>query len=195
MTKVYLQPGLLGLSGGMKGWVYSIRNGKTFVGSKQVFDTNREPTEAEVDWQKHFKKANSHAQALLADPATREFYEAMAKERGTPIFALAMGDVLNEPSILPLELSNYQGRIGDNILIEAEDDLGLADISVSIVAQDGTPIESGKAVEKGVRSGEWIYTATKPVAIGTDVFIEVKGVDHAGNKTQISENPRVGMYE
>src|SRR4026207_513290 len=104
MSKVFLQPGLLGLSGGMQGWVYSIRNGKTYVGSKPVFPSNSEPSEAKLDWQKHFKKASSHAKALLADPATREFYQGIAKERGTPIFAVAMGDILNEPSISPLDL-------------------------------------------------------------------------------------------
>jgi len=58
--------------------------------------------------------------------------------------------------------------------------------------QDGTPIESGSAVEEGERSGRWIYTATKAVALGSDVFIEVKGCDHAGNKVQLTENPTVG---
>jgi hypothetical protein len=71
----------------------------------------------------------------------------------------------------------------------------LADLNVEIVAQDGTHIESGKAVEQGVRSGKWIYTATAQVNIGTDVFIEAKGVDHAGNETQITENPIVGADE
>jgi hypothetical protein len=27
----------------------------------------------------------------------------------------------------------------------------------------------------------------------SDVFIEVKGVDHAGNETKITENPTVGL--
>jgi hypothetical protein len=37
--------------------------------------------------------------------------------------------------------------------------------------------------------------APELVGIGTEVFSRVKGVDHAGNKTQITENPKVGMYE
>ncbi len=54
--------------------------------------------------------------------------------------------------------------------------------------QDGTPIESGRAVETGVRSGEWTYTATAHVALGSDIFIEVNGVDHAGHETKLTEN-------
>jgi len=191
--KVFLQPGLLGLSGGMKGWVYSICNGKTYLGSKPLLTAEREPSEAELDQQMRFKKAALHAKALLADPDTRQFYQMIAKQSGTPIFAVAMGDTLNEPSIKPLDLSTYQGRIGDTIAIEAMDDIGLAEMNVNIVAQDRTPIESGKAVENGVRSGEWTCTATKQVALGTDIFIEVMGVDHAGNQAKITENRSVGM--
>jgi len=143
--------------------------------------------------QKRFKKASAHAKALLAEPDTRESYQAISKESAVPLFAVTMGDILNQPSILPLDLSQYRGRIGDAIAIQAEDDIGLAEINENIVAQDGTPIESGQAVEIGVRSGEWIYTATKQVALGTDIFIEVKGVDHTGNNTQITENPTVEM--
>jgi hypothetical protein len=106
-----------------------------------------------------------------------------------------MGDYLKKPALKPLDLSTYRGHIGDVIEIRATDDLGLADLNVKIVAQDGTPIESGQAVEEGVSSGKWIYTATQPVALGSDVFIEVKGCDHAGNKVQLTENPTVGTED
>ena len=75
------------------------------------------------------------------------------------------------------------------------DVIGLAHVDVNILAQDGTPIEQGHATEDGVRTGIWIYTAAAPVALGTNIFIEVKGVDHAGNEAQLSENPTVGMDE
>jgi ABC-type sugar transport system substrate-binding protein len=91
--------------------------------------------------------------------------------------------------------AHYKGQIGDVMEIRATDDLGLAELNVKIVAQDGTPIESGQAVEEGVSSGKWIYTTTAQVALGSDVFIEVKGCDHAGNKAQITENPTVEMDE
>jgi hypothetical protein len=68
-------------------------------------------------------------------------------------------------------------------------------VDVNLVAQDGTPIERGKAVETGVGSGKWNYTATRQVALGTDIFIEVVGVDHAGNQAKITENPTVEVDE
>ena len=84
---------------------------------------------------------------------------------------------------------------GDTITIRATDDIGLAGVDVKISSQDGTLIEQGKATEDGVRTGKWIYTATQSVALGTDIFIEVKGVDHAGNEVQLTENPTVGADE
>jgi hypothetical protein len=188
--KVILQSGLRGLSGGMEDWVYQYRDGKTYLGPKPR--RTKEPSQAELDQRARFKEAAGQAKALLADPAVREFYEMIAEERNIPIFALTVGDILNKPSFRPLDLSEYKGKVGDAILIRAIDDIGLADVGVTLTRSDGTNIETGKAVEQGVRSGHWTYTATTPVPLGTDIFIEVVGVDHAGTETQITENPTVG---
>jgi len=102
-------------------------------------------------------------------------------------------DLLVAPDIKPLNLSKYKGQVGDIITIRATDDIGLADLDVALIANDGTTIEQGKAIEQGARTGTWIYTATQPVPLGSDIFIEVLGVDHAGTETKITESPRVGV--
>ena len=48
------------------------------------------------------------------------------------------------------------------------------------------------AVENGVRTGIWTYTATQAIPEGTDVFIEVVGWDHTGHRVKMTENPTVG---
>jgi hypothetical protein len=191
--KVILQSGLRGLSGGMEDWVYQYRDGKTYLGPKPR--RTKEPSPAELSQRERFKQAALHAKALLADSETREFYAALAEERGVQPFALAVGDTLNRPYFKPIDLSSYKGKVGDPITIRAIDDLGLAEVEVELSAINGTQIEKGKAVENGIRSGQWTYTATKPVALGTDIFITVIGFDHAGTKAQISENPIVGAEE
>jgi hypothetical protein len=50
-----------------------------------------------------------------------------------------------------------------------------------------------KAIEDGIRTSYWTYTATKPVAIGAGIFIEVVGMDHADTEAKITENPTVGV--
>jgi len=78
--------------------------------------------------------------------------------------------------------------VGNTISIRAVDDIGLADVEVELIAIDGTNIEKGKGVENGIRSRHWTYTAKAPVALGSDIFIKVVGVDHAGTKAQITES-------
>ena len=66
----------------------------------------------------------------------------------------------------------------------------MADVSINRL--DGTDIEKGQAVETSPRSGKWIYTATQPVALGSDIFIEVVATDYVGKNVKVTENPIVG---
>jgi hypothetical protein len=91
--------------------------------------------------------------------------------------------------------SLYKGNIGDKITIRAVDDIGMANVLVNISAQNGTSIEAGAAVEDGIRTSYWIYTATKQVPLGSDIFIEIKGRDHSGTQAKMTENPTVGVDE
>jgi hypothetical protein len=193
MSDVELNETINGYRGSIGKLVFKKYKGRTIVGRKVL--SSKPPTEAQVNHRADFKAASDFAKTVKANPDLLAFYEPIAKQRDVTVRVVAMGDYMKKPAIKPLDLSTYKGRIGDVIEIRATDDLGLADLNVKIVAQDGTPIESGQAVEEGVSSGKWLYTATKPVAMGSDVFIEVKGCDHAGNKAQITENPTVGVEE
>lgn len=191
MSEVDLNETVNGYRGSIGRLVFKKYKGRTIVGRKGV--SNKPPTEGQLAQREQFSEASAFAKSVEANTALRVFYESIAEQRDITLRAVAMGDYLKKPVIKPLDLSAYQGRIGDLIKIRAIDDIGLADLDVKIVAQDGTPIENGKAVEEGLHSGKWIYTATKPVALGAEIFIELKGVDHAGNKAQRTENPMVGM--
>ena len=193
MTKVFLQPGLRGLSGGMGDWVYSLRKGKTVLGMKAI--RNGEPSQAQMAHQERFKEAVAFAKSALATPALRAFYEPIALEREITVYALAIGDFLKRPEFQYVDFETYKGRVGDTIEIKAVDDVGMAHVDVKISSQAGTLIESGAALESGSGTGKWIYTATVPVALGSDIFLEATGADHAGTKIKISENPTVGDVE
>jgi hypothetical protein len=190
MTEVNLNPTVDGYRGSIGRLVFKKYKGRTIVARKPVL--TKEPTPGQLAQRENFKEAVAFAKSVKADPALLEFYEPIALQKDIYVYALAIGDFLKRPEIKPLNLTNYKGRVGDTIAIRAVDDLGLADLDVNIVAQDGTPIEQGKAVETGTGSGKWTYTATASVALGSDIFIEVKGIDHAGNEAEITENPTVG---
>lgn len=191
MSEVELNPTVDGYRGSIGRLVFKKYRGRTIVAKKPV--RTKEPGVGELARQERFKEGVAYAKGVLADPVARAFYEPIALQQELSVYVVAMRDFLKCPRIKPLDLSKYKGRIGDVIEIRATDDIGLADLDVNIVAQDGSPVERGKAVETATGSGKWIYTATASVAYGSDVFIEVVGVDHAANETKLTENPTVGV--
>ena len=193
MTEVNLNPTVDGYRGSIGRLVFKRYKGRIIVAKKPV--RTKEPGMEELARRERFKEAVAYAKSVLADPAARAFYEPIAQQREISVYALAMGDFLKLPTIKPLNLDKYTGQIGDTIAIRAVDNIGLADLEVEISRQDGTLIERGKAVETGAGTGKWTYTATAQVALGTGIFIEVEGVDHAGNETKRTENPTVGMED
>ena len=195
MTKAFLQPGLRGLSGGMGDWIYQIRRGKTVVGMRPMNAVKKEPTLPQAAQRKRFAEAARYAKQALADPEKREYYEKVSLEKDIPPFALAVADHMSVPTIQPLDLSEYRGQVGDPILITTRDKVGVVSVDVSLVTVEGAPIEKGKAVEAGVRTGSWTYTATVPVPLGSDIFIEAEAFDMAGKRTVASANPIVGQEE
>ena len=188
MTKVRFHGPIAGFSGAMGEMVFADQGERTVAYMKK----HREPSEAQVIWYERWKEANAYAKSVMADPVKHEFYKTVAEEKDIPIFALAMGDFLNPPSFKPLDLEQYKGNAGDPILIRAVDDIGLVSVEVALSKVDGTDIEKGLAVEAGLRSGNWVYTSTQAVPLGSDIFIEVAGVDHTGKKIKMTENPIVG---
>jgi hypothetical protein len=193
MTEVDLHETLNGYRGAIGKLVFRRFKGRIIVSRKGTI--SKPPSEAQKVRRAHFKEAVAFGKSAMTDPVLSAFYGPLAKQKETSIYALAHQDFLKAPTIRPLDLSGYKGQVGDVIEIWANDNVGVADLNVTIVAQDGTLIESGKAVEMGDESGRWNYVATKPVSRGADVFIEVKAVDHAGNEAQLAENATVGAGE
>jgi hypothetical protein len=193
MSKAVLHPSLRELSGAMGEMVFRTRNGKTSLCMRP--HSNAEPSQAQMSQRANFKKAVSYAKSVLANPTLRAIYAPIAAERELSIFALAVADYLNAPYFESMDLSKYKGQVGDLITITGSDDIGMATVDVKITSQTGTLIERGQAVENGARSGIWTYTATAAVALGTSIFIEVKGTDHANNTATYSDNPTVGQTE
>jgi hypothetical protein len=193
MTKVRFHGPIAGFSGAMDEMVFADtkKKNRTVAFMKKHYP----PTEGQLAQRANFREASLRAKAALENPAMRAFYEALAKERDLTAHMVALTDFLVTPYFKPLNLTQYKGRVGDPIIIRAVDDIGLADVEVTLVENDGTPIESGKAVEDVARVGNWTYTASVPVPLGSDIFIEVVGYDHAGTKAQLTESPRVGEDE
>ena len=191
MTRVRFKGPIGGFSGAMDGMVFADNGEQTFAYIRKP--RKGEKSEAELERVENWAEARAYANSVKAsNPELWALYQKVGKERKVSPFALAVGDYLKTPSFKPLDLKGYKGEVGNPIQIRAMDNIGLASVEVSIDMQDGTDVEKGMAVELGERTGFWVYTATQTVALGTDVFIEVVGVDYAGHRVKMTENPIVG---
>ena len=190
MTEANLNPTIDGYRGSIGRLVFKRYKGRTIVAKKAI--VTAEPTAAQVAHREHFKEAVAFGKMAQADSELRAFYEPIARERELNIYTVAVTDFLTKPLIKPLDLSGYTGQVDDVILITATDDIGLARVHVKISSSQGALIEHGDAVETGVGSGKWTYLATAPVTLGSDLSIEVTGVDHALNASKITESLQVG---
>ena len=114
----------------------------------------------------------------MANQAVRPLYEAVAKARKMPVFAMTVADFFNAPVIHNVDVFGYNGNVGDTIHIHATDDFSVAKVHVMIADNQGNMIENGEAVESAPGSSQWIYTATvqgQPV-----VKVQVVAVDRPG---------------
>ena len=182
MTKARMHPALLEFSGAMGDMVFKTRNGKVFVSIKPDM-SGVQPTPAQTAHREHerFSQAVDYGKTVMADSDIREIYEQVAKEKGTPLFALTVADFLNPPSIKDADISAYNGQVGDVIKIKAFDDFGVAGVRITITdAQTGDPIESGDAFEIAPGSGLWQYNVTATAPSGTTVNVNVVAIDRPG---------------
>jgi len=129
--------------------------------------------------------------AGVADPETKALYVEAAKAKSQPVFSLTVADFFNAPSVDEVDLSDYTGAIGDEIIIMAHDDFDVMGVSVALTDGDGNAIESGEAVESPADSGRWVYTATAAVETGTTVRIAVTAVDRPGSVAEAEEEKAI----
>ena len=143
------------------------------------------PTPAQERVRTRFKEAAAYARAVFADPARKAVYEAEAKALGTQtVFALVMSDFLNLPEVKEVDLALYHGRVGDPVVINAEDDFEVVSVKVTIRDEAGVTLEQGFAVKGDTR---WIYHATTVAPTNQNVTIEAEAKDRPGHERARSE--------
>ncbi|SHK45058.1 hypothetical protein [Epilithonimonas mollis] len=164
--------------------VFSQRNGKTIV-SRAPKDKTGEDSQKQKDHKRKFQRAILYAKVVMNDPDTKELYEAKAdRSKGITGHNVAVADLLNAPDIDSIDMSAYNGRIGDVIKIVALDDFEVKAVTVTIENADGSLVEEGSAVDNGA---EWIYTATADNADLSGDKITVTATDNPDNMTEKSQ--------
>lgn len=164
--------------------VFSQRNGKTIV-SRAPRERTTEPSPRQKEQTVKFQQAVIYAKAAMQDDVKKEMYSAAANpEKGVSAYNVAVADLLNAPHIEEINLSNYNGNIGDTIIVRATDDFQVATVRVIINKADGSLVEQGNAVLEGVL---WVYTATVENSNLAGDKITIQATDIPDNLTEKTE--------
>ena len=142
---------------------------------KEVFSEKQELTK------ERFKEAVIYAKGVVKDEILCDFYRPFEKG-GCRIYNLAMADFCKPPQVKSINVTSYQGNIGDNLIIRACDNFKVVGVEVTIKKPNGCLLEGAAAI-LAANEADWMYTAT---AVNKDVvgtIITVKVTDTPGNIT------------
>jgi hypothetical protein len=179
MAKVKLSSALIRARGKMGNVVFRKYHDEVIMA--QVPDMSGvTPSAAQVAHRERFKLAVLYGHTVLADPAKKAIYEATAKAKGIPVFALTVAHFLRAPLVDQIDLSTYTGKAGESIRITASDDFAVAGVEVTIHDTGGAVLEQGAAT---AADGVWNYVTTTNLPAGQQVSIEVTATDRPGHKT------------
>jgi len=159
--------------------VFRQRAGKTVI-SIPAFRRVDKRTKEQLIFRERFRQAAIYATAVIADPARKVLYQAIAK-LGTSAYNMAFRDRFKAPVITAIDIGNYSGSPGDIIRIGAEDDFRVESVQVTIIDAAEVIVEDGFAVANP--EGTWLYTAANANATpaGGKVLVDVR--DLPGNIT------------
>jgi len=90
---------------------------------------------------------------------------------------------MHAPDINEVNMSKYSGKVGDTITISVKDDFKVAEVSVTILNEDGTEVEHGMA-QAALGALQWVYTATADNSSLTGDKIIIRASDLPGHTTE-----------
>lgn len=184
--KVKLNPAFEAMSGTLGEMVFREVRGKTVISRKASM--NSEPTVGQTAHRERFKLAAAYGKSVMANEETRAMYEAIAKSKNMPVFALTIADYFNAPTIHDLDLSIYNGQPDNAINITTSDDFRVMTVHVSITDEQGNTIESGYAIESSEGSNYWNYVTTVAVPVNNNLTVRAVATDRPGGTAVKTQN-------
>lgn len=159
--------------------VFRQRAGKTVISIPAIRRVDRR-TEEQLLYRERFRQAVMYARKVVADPAQKVLYQAIAKQ-GIFAYNLAFRDRFKAPVITAIDIGNYSGSPGDIIRIGAIDDFRVEKVQVTILNAAGSVVEEGPALAGPDET--WLYTAiiTNTTPAGGKLIVQAS--DLPGNIT------------
>ena len=170
---------------GVSGTIGKMLVFRTTAGDKTVVarrpKRSKKPlTQAQQEVMERFTEAAYYAKTAILDPILKDEYLAKAKP-GQSAYNIAFADYLKAPELRKIFVDNYNGQIGDSIVLRVVDNFKLQTVNVRILDAGNSVLEQGAAVP--MTNGldwEYITTVVNPSVIGSNV--EVTAKDTPGNQ-------------
>jgi hypothetical protein len=160
-----------------------VRGGRTILCKKPTFREDRQFSEAQLARQQAFREASAYARKMKREP----LYLALAQGTAQTGYNLALGDWLNPPQVLEIDLGGWRGAAQDLIRMRVQDDVMVAQVRVEITDEAGTVLEAGGGTEAGALW--WEYTVAQ--SLTGELTVTVFASDLPGHVTQASEKKRI----
>ena len=167
MAKVRNNVVMRGLSGsfGDQMVIKIDKGGRTIVSNKPAFDENRAFSPAQQTQQEAFREASAYAK----DARSKEEYAAKAEGTAMSTYNVAMADWFHAPEIHEIDISGWNGGVGEKIRIKALDDVQVKQVTVVITDESDVLLEQGTATQTdGIW---WQYTTTAAASGNPKVLV------------------------
>lgn len=166
---------------GMLGKELVFRNwqGKTVVAkAPQGFEGKPTPEQSKI--RENFGLGARYAKKASKNPELAAAYKSVLRPRQN-VYSRALQDFVTPPRILGFHTREYQGVVGNPILINATDDFNVKEVFVEIYSAAGVLLEQGKA---GLvpDSNQWLYTATVVNSQVVGSVLKAIAIDTPGNE-------------
>jgi len=145
---------------------------KTVFARKSV--STKAPSAEQISVRNKFTDAAYYASAAVDNPILLEEYTQMAElqELKSPYLA-AVTDYLTQPEIGKVVAVLYTGKVGDMINISSKSAYKITEIDVTILAPDGTVLETGKA-QQSFQKFRYVATVLNPSVAGSTIVLKAR---------------------
>jgi len=102
---------------------------------------------------------------------------------GKTVYTLGIADYLKPPVVNGIDVTNYSGKVGDKIVVDAIDGFEVTGVRLKITGTDSVVIEEGDCVLDPIDL-TWEYTATVEKAVVPGVIVKATAFDNPGHKAE-----------
>jgi hypothetical protein len=142
-----------------KNLVFRQKGDQTIIAKRPRIAEGKVVTAKQKAVQDKFYDASRYAKRAIADPVLKEAYAAKATINQTA-YNVAFRDYFSAPEIRRCDDRGYKGQAGDSLTFLIRDIMKVTELSVEILGQDDTVVETGLAQSADPENIEWTYVTT-----------------------------------